>query len=341
MINAIHIGDYKTGTSWLQSYAFQQHPELVYLDNPRVYPEITKLFYELTSVRDLDFDALSLRKRFKVEIDKIDITDKKLIVSRESLCGEFVSGENGKRIAERLFLVFGPTKILLVIREQLSMLTSIYSQYVKIGGTLSLRDFVWDPFESSNLINRLNYEKQIQAYIEIFGVDNVSIRLFEELRNDKNGFLKEIFSFIGCKDVDFLPNESDLTNPSLTTIGVAIQRMLNRLTRTHTNPSALVFPLDKLILLLLTEDQKNKLLSHVTIQLPWVSVEENPRPYLLYAINLALNQKFSEWCEALRLGKKIELPADMQIQLRAAFVQGNQRLAHSYGLRLKQYGWAL
>lgn len=341
MIDAIHIGDYKTGTSWLQLHAFQQHPELVYVDWPPAYPEIAKLFYELTGARDLDFDAVSLRNRFKVELDKIDRTGKKFIVSRESLCGEFVSGEHAKRIAERLFQVFGPTKILLVIREQLSMLASIYSQYVKIGGTLSLRDFVWDPFESNNLVSRLSYHKQIEAYCEIFGKENLSVKLFDELRQDKKRFLNDIFSFMGCDNVDFLPNESGLTNASLTTVGIYCQRIMNRFVRTHNNPSALVFPLDKLIALCLTKNQKIRLLSSAAIQLPWASVQENPHPYLIYSINMVVIQKFSEWCELIQFGSKVEVPADMRERLNAEFMQGNHLLASCYGLKLKQFGWAL
>lgn len=341
MIDAIHIGDYKTGTSWLQLHSFQQHPELVYVDWPPAYPEIAKLFYELTGARDLDFDAISLRSRFKAEIDKVDRAGKKLIVSRESLCGEFVSGEHAKRIAERLFQVFGPTKILLVIREQISMLASIYSQHVKIGGTLSLRDFVWDPIESKNLINRLSYEKQIQAYVEIFGTENVSVKLFDELRQDKKHFLKDVFSFIGCHDVDFLPNEFGLTNPSLTTIGAVCHRVLNRFVRTHTNPSANIFPLDKLVALFLSSQRKERLLRSAVIQLPWATVHENPKPYLLFAINMGLNKKISEWCELIRFGKKIEIPKDMRDHLQAEFTQGNRILVSRYGLKLDKYGWAL
>lgn len=341
MIDAIHIGDYKTGTSWLQCHAFQQHPELVYVDWPSTYPETAKLFYELVGARDLDFDPIGLRDRFKREIDKIDRAGKKLIVSREALCGEFISGEHVRRIAERLFQVFGKTKILLVIREQFSMLASIYSQYVKIGGTLSLRDFIWDPLEAKNLMIRLQYEKQIQAYVEIFGRENVSVRLFDELRHDKTRFLKEVFSFIGCQDVDFLPEESGLTNPSLTTIGVACQRVLNRFVRTHTNPSANVLPLDKLIALFLSSRQKESLLRSAMVQLPWASVQENTRPYLLYAINMALNQRFSEWCESIRFGQKIEIPLDVRERLHSAFVAGNRKLVSNYGLNLEKYGWVL
>jgi hypothetical protein len=341
MIDAIHIGDYKTGTSWLQRYSFQQHPELVYVDWPPTYPEIAKLFYELVDARDLDFDANNLRSRFRAQIEKIDHTGKKLIVSREALCGDFITGEHARRTAERLFQVFGQTRILLVVREQFSMLASLYSQYVKVGGTLSLRDFVWDPLEARNLVSRLQYEKQIQVYVEIFGAENVSVRLFDELKSDKLRFLKDVFSFIGCQDVDFLPLESTLTNPSLTHIGATCQRVMNRFVRTHTNPSANVLPLDKLVALFLSSAQKESLLKSAMVQLPWASIQENPQPYLLYAINMALNLRLSEWCESIRLGKKIEIPADVRERFYAAFVPGNRILVSRYGLNLEKYGWTL
>ena len=341
MIDAIHIGDYKTGTSWLQLHAFQQHPELVYLDWPVTHPEIAGLFYELTGARDLDFDPIGLRARFQEQIDCIDRNGKKLIVSREALSGEFVSGDHAKRIAERLYQVFGKTRILLVIREQFSMLVSIYSQYVKIGGTLSLRDFVQDPLISNQLIRRLQYEKQINAYVELFGVENVHVKLYEESRRDKANFLREILSFFGCRDVDFKPEESGLTNPSLTSIGAAIQRVLNRFIRTHTNPSANVLPLDKLLALLLSPAKKESLLRSAAVQLPGAAVFENPEPYLLYSINMALNLRLSEWCEKIRIGGKLQIPADIRERLTPAFKQGNQRLLSQYGLNLGKCGWVL
>jgi hypothetical protein len=341
MIDAIHIGDYKTGTTWLQQKVFQQHPELIYIDWPADYPEIAKLFYELVDARDLDFDAESLRHRFNVEIAKINHAGKKLIVSREALSGEFTSGEHAKRIAVRLYQVFGPTKILLVIREQFSMLASIYSQYVKIGGTLSLPEFVWDPLAASNLISRLQYEKQIDAYMETFGLSNVSVKVFEELKFDKVKYLQEILAFIGCQDIHFFPKEPDVSNPSLTTVGAYVQRLLNRFVRTKTNPSASIIPLDKIVRLFLSGSQKESLLKSAAVQLPWAPIESNPAPYLLYAINMGLNLKLSEWCEGIRQGGKIQVSPQLRERLAPSFISSNRILAERYGLSLEKYGWVL
>lgn len=341
MIDLVHIGDYKTGTTWLQRYAFQQHPELIYIDNPAIYPRIASLFYELVDTRDLNFDPISLRERFQSEIEMIDCSGKKLVVSREALSGGYLSGENFLRIAKRLRAVFGPMKVLIVIREQLSMLVSTYSQYVKMGGTLTLQDFVFDPIVSKDLLRRLQYENQIHAYYEIFGTDQVMVKLYEELRCDNSGFLKDIFAFTGCKDTCFQPEVTGVTNPSLTSIGVVAQRWLNRLTRTHFNPGANIFPLDKLIAALLPDTKKQRLLRSAQIQLPGTVVTENSEVYLRYAINMGLNLRFSQWCENIRIGQKIKLPEDMREQLYSVFAPGNNILANKYGLAVDKYGWVL
>ena len=341
MIDLIHVGDYKTGTTWLQNCAFQQHPELIYVDNPAVYPEIVALFYELVDARDLDFDADGLRERFRVEIGKIDRLGKKLVVSREALSGNFLSGEHLRRNAERLKAVFGPVKVLVVIREQFAMLASTYSQYVKMGGTLSLRDFIYDPFVSRSLLMRLQYQRQLQSYCEIFGAENVMIRLYEELRRDNAVFLSDVFTFVGCKDISFQPVVQGTINPSLTSIGMLLQRGLNRFTRTQFSPGENLIPLDRLIVKLLPANLKQRLLRNAQIQLPGVSVQENMEICLRYSVNIALNYRFSQWCEKIRVGRKVELPADMKPHLHAVFAPGNHILADKYGLAVQKHDWAL
>jgi hypothetical protein len=341
MFDLIHIGDYKTGTTWLQNNVFSSHPEIIYADCSKNYPEIAKLFYELVIVRDLDFDPICLRERFQQELKKIDRAGKSLVVSRESLSGNFLSGEHARRIAERLRDVFGPVKVLLVIREQLSMLTSTYSQYVKMGGTLALRDFVFDPIVSKDLLRRLQYENQLQAYYEIFGEDQVMVKLYDELQRDNGEFLRNVFAFAGCENIHFQPEVTGVINPSLTSSGLMVQRWLNRFTRTHFNPGANLIPFDKLIAALLPEARKQRLLKSAQIQLPGTPVWQNSQLYLRYAINMGLNQRFSQWCEKIRIGHKVELPIDLKKHLHSVFASGNRILADKYGLAVDKYGWVL
>ena len=202
----IHVGDYKTGTSWLQQTVFPFHPEIQYLGDHFQKSELNQALRELVDIRDLDFDADKIKSVF---VQNIESNDKIVGISREALSqSNYITGEHALRNAQRLKAVFGEVKIIYVIREQISMLGSIYSQYLKMGGTRSFEDWFLDPIECKGIIERLKYDKNIEMYQEIFGKENVLTLLFEELKHDKKTFLKKLYSFIGCKDTKFQPKES-------------------------------------------------------------------------------------------------------------------------------------
>lgn len=341
MVNLIHIGDYKTGTSWLQNHVFLQHPELLYVDWPSSHPDIARLLYELVGARDLDFDTDSMRDRLFEKLSGLDKSGKKMVVSRESLSGDFISAENVSRTASRLHQVFGPTKILVVIREPFSMLASIYSEYVKIGGTLSLRNFIRDPLVAGHLLERLKYYKQLQAYVDEFGRDNVMIKLFDEFRGDEKKFLQDILTFIGCENTEFYPQSSQIANPALTRPGAFVLRFLNRFIRTHINPGSSLLPLDKLVSMVLSANTKQSLLASASVQLPWIDVPENSRHCLLYAINMAMSLRFSRWCSSIRIGAKISIPDDIRLHFGDTFKASNRELIERFELDLEKYDWSL
>lgn len=341
MVDLIHIGDYKTGTSWIQREIFLKHPEIAYLDWPESNPGAVRFFSELVDGRDLDYNEIALRQLFQLQIKKIQEEGRKIVISREALAGEIFSGENARRTAERLFGVFGPTPILLVVREQFSMIASLYSQFIKMGGGLSLKDYIFDPLYSKHLVGRLQYEKLIDTYVEIFGKDNVTVWLHEAMREDNQEFLKQIYSIIGCKNRTFVPDAGHLVNPSLTVPGVMIQRFLNYFCRTRLSPAASILPLDKIIALLLRQPQKERLIKSAKVQMPFSCTALTEEAYLLYSINMGLNLKFSEFTERFNFGRKISVPLEIRKKLAPLFVAGNRKLVSSYGLNLPKYGWVL
>ena len=87
MINFIHVGDYKTGTSWMQNYAFDLHPEINYLGDPfnkKVDGEFNQLMYELVDSRDVDFQADTFRGKIVKKLNNIGRFDKITGMSREA-----------------------------------------------------------------------------------------------------------------------------------------------------------------------------------------------------------------------------------------------------------------
>lgn len=343
MLDFIHVGDYKTGTTWLQQYGFRLHPDIYYLGDYFENRAYNRLFHDLIDARDLDFDADFLRWQFSEEIAKEPIQGKKVGVSREVLSQtNFITGENARRNAERLKAVFGSVKIIYVIREQISMLNSIYSQYVKMGGTLDFEDFIFDPIQAKGLINRLQYDKNIAMYQDVFGVENLHVALFEEFDHNKSFFLRKTYEFIGCEKIDHFPETGKKkVNTSLTTGGCLIQRLLNRYVRNPYNPSSNVLPIDKIIASLLPQYYKLKadISTSENIIPSYGTLDQKAR--LNFAVNMALTQKIEKMSSRIKLGGPLRLSNKTQDLLKDEFKRSNRVLLEKYKLKVDKYGWCL
>ena len=347
MINFIHVGDYKTGTSWMQKYAFDMHPEINYLGDPfnkKVDGEFNQLMYELVDSRDVDFKADMFRGKIVKKLNNICNFDKITGMSREAFsASNYITGEHARRNAERIKAIFGAVKIIFIIRQQFSMLASIYSQYIKIGGTLSITDFILDPFECRGILERLKYHKTLSMYAEIFGKDNVHFDLFERFRKDKKDSLKDIYTFIGCKDTDFFPSEDKtVVNRSLTTHGAAFARFCNHFIRSyHHNRAAKFIPIDKIIAKILPKEKKVELIKN-TEQVIIPSYGKLDAKYrLLFAVNSLLLGKIKRLSEKISIGQKIKVPAEIRKKLEDQFKESNTILLQRYDLPVDQYRWTL
>lgn len=341
MLDFVHVGDYKTGTTWLQKYGFRNHPEIHYLGDYFENRKYHSLFHELVDARDLDFDAPSLRRRFLEQIAKENSGSKKVGVSREVLSQtNFITGEHARRNADRIKAVFGPTKIIYIIREQISMLCSMYSQYIKIGGTLNLKDFIFDSIQSKGLINRLKYHKNIAMYKEIFGRENVHVSLFEEFCENRGGFLSRIYGFIGCRDIFYFPEgNSEKLNTSLTRAGCLIQRFFNRFVRTPYNPSANLIPVDKLIGSFVSSSYKEKAERNTILSIipNYGNLDRDAR--LSYYINISLINKISKFASSVRVGSRLRVRERTKNLLINEFKDSNKILSEVYGINVKKYNW--
>ena len=342
ILDFIHVGDYKTGTTWLQRSVLSFHPEIKYLGDIFKKKELQEALRELVDKRDLDFSAINLRKKFIRNFEK----EKKKIhgISREALSqSNYITGENAKRNAERLKEVFGNVKIIYVIREQISMLASIYSQYIKMGGTRNFRDWFLDPIECPGIIERLKYDKNIDMYCEIFGKKNVKVLLFEELKYDKKIFLKKLYTFIGCKNTNFQYVENyNLVNPSLTTFGAFFSKNLHKLFRnSHHNYRSTFLGIDKLIYLLLPKKiiKKIERHSHNNVINRYGILDKKQR--VLHSINMRLMHRVSRLCEKIKIGNKVTVPKDIVQKILPLFLESNKKLKEKYNLDLDKFGWNL
>lgn len=240
----IHIGYHKTASTWLQTHI---------LDNPETR---LKRFFSKKDIRDfivlphsLDFNSIAVRthhlKLMKQAIEGENLAEDTIsVISSERLSGHPHSGGyDSKEIADRLKACFPDGKVLIVIREQKSAISSCYLQYVKYGGTCSIKDYIKPPKRGLPVIplfkfEHFDYSKLIQYYIDLFGQENVLAIPFELFKDDPQKFYTHIVEFTKAKRLKEIPF-GNITNKRLSYLMSKLSRQANKLfVKTTLNPSA-------------------------------------------------------------------------------------------------------
>jgi hypothetical protein len=163
------------------------------------------------------------------------------VASDERLSGSpHAGGWDSATIAKRLAAVFPAARILIGIREQKSVLYSVYQQYVRDGGAASLWSYL-HPRHSSQIpqlrFQHWEYHRLIALYQELFGSQNVLVLPFEWLQMREEEFLGRILTFAGCgTDRETVPGHR---YPSFSAFTLLVKRQSNRVfVRNSLSPSA-------------------------------------------------------------------------------------------------------
>ena len=193
----LHIGYHKTGTTWLQTRIF-----------PRTKTGFCQVARSKTlvpafvQVNPFSFEPEAVRKDFEPGIREARARNLVPVLSSERLSGNPHSGGyDSKNIADRLAAVFPDARVLVVIREQTSMLVSIYKQYVKAGGAAPFRRYITVPPAGPRMplfrFDFLEYHRLVGYYQDLFGVTNVLVLPYELLQTQPQTFLERIGEFGG------------------------------------------------------------------------------------------------------------------------------------------------
>jgi len=138
------------------------------------------------------------------------------IISNELLSGrpmrltidDIIDTNERYHYAKEIKYKYGDVKILLGIRNKPELMNSLYSQYLKGGGTM-----IWSIWKHTYLNwSYLNYEAYIQYLSNKFS--DVKVYRYEDFRDRKEQFVKELCDWLGCD----VPKYSDYpVNKGLTT----------------------------------------------------------------------------------------------------------------------------
>jgi hypothetical protein len=188
----IHIGYHKTASTWLQKRFFIK--ENGYF-KPLSMSEIVESF---VIPGCFNFNSENVRLEISKQLFSLDEVLVPLI-SHERLSGDpFTGGRDAKEIAGRLHETFPNGKILIVVREQCSIISSLYKTYVALGGTATLKKFLFPPQNEEQQWfdpSMYKYDVLIRYYCQLFGRRNVLVMNFDDLLKERTSFCKSISSF--------------------------------------------------------------------------------------------------------------------------------------------------
>ena len=192
----IHIGYHKTGSTYLQDHCFQ--PINGYSSN--IGGSRTRIVKDIAFPDNFVFDPFVCRSLYLPYIDTARDNGLRFVLSHERLSGYPPSGGYDRMlIADRLVRTFPAARILIVVREQVSLIRSIYSQYITDGGDLSLQRFLETPEPQLGRmpgfrLEVYEFDRLIRHYQDLFG--SVLVLPFEMMVRDLESFVGQISQFM-------------------------------------------------------------------------------------------------------------------------------------------------
>jgi hypothetical protein len=197
-----HVGLHKTGTTWFQK---QFYP------NVKGYRLVDRRLVRSTllGTSPLAFDPAVTRGT--LGLDDGDPP----IVCEEDLSGVLHNGGLltnyiAKEIAGQLQAIAPDARVVILVRNQVSMAASLYQQYVREGGTASVRRYLFPesylhlgrqrPLKVPRFdFSALEYDRLIAHYDSLFGRDRVFAFAYEQFAREPDAFLADFCAKLGLE----------------------------------------------------------------------------------------------------------------------------------------------
>lgn len=238
----VHIGFHKTASTWLQDVLFPALVGVAWVGTSGVGWELLR---NVANAVERDVVPGTLRRFAAETAERAGVP---ALLSYEGLSGALWSAEDiGPRSARRLHSALPDARIVVVVREQGSMLRSVYWQYVLEGGVLGLGGFLGQTDDSPSAFDlaHIEYDRVVKSYVDAFGAGRVLVLPHELLRLDAPRFLTALLDFTGASledaiDVDTLLETVSHQSPGSFAIdAVRHWNSLFRASQLHRQPKVL------------------------------------------------------------------------------------------------------
>ena len=193
----LHIGTHKTGTTSLQYYLDKHSEELL---KKGIYYPRTGWYHH--SQHEL---AFSLQKMFKnkdsLQNDSLWNTLKEEI-NNSSVPKIVISSEEFSLISEEAIIKLQDilkeynVKIVIYIRRQSDLLESIYNQQTKDWKSPRKLPFEYFVKQPRKLYNHIYYFWMIKSWEDVFGIENMIVRIYNKKMLNGGNTLSDFFSLL-------------------------------------------------------------------------------------------------------------------------------------------------
>lgn len=210
----LHVGFPKAVSSWLQKHFFTTDCGFFQMLNPLE----TQLC--LISPSAFDFHPENVYRSLQNNLNR-RIDNAVPVITAEALSGNmYCGGFNGHELACRLKAVAPHARLLMMIREQRSLIRSLYKSWIVWGMPHSIERMLQpqtpDLAPQFNL-DFLRFDQRIACYQQLFGTENVLVIPYEAFKNKPLSVLQQIHRFAQAPET---------TLPALN--GLPVHKRVNR-----------------------------------------------------------------------------------------------------------------
>src|SRR5699024_184071 len=127
-----------------------------------------------------------------------------MLISFEGLSGSPLSPTKRKpqfEILKDLRRVFPESEfdvsIIIGIREQVDLLTSLYVQFIHQGGVIGSENFIKGRLKKNESIDNFQYHNYIQELYNLFGKNQTYVMIYEYFKENFSGEMLSLLNYIG------------------------------------------------------------------------------------------------------------------------------------------------
>lgn len=239
----LHIGTEKTGTTSIQSFldvnktVLSKHGfhvlECGGRENHRAIPSYCMAdnhyddFFLNQQIDNLEKKQQFREKIYQAFVEEMESLDNDIhsvIISSEHFHSRLKNIETVETFKHLIANYFSEIKIICYLREQSSLVSSLYSTAIKAGENVNFSSFVQRCSENNPYYN---YHLFLGMWSAVFSQDSLDVRVFSKEAFYNHDLLDDFCSAIDNKLLSFADKQIEIENQSLSTFGLLLGRAVN------------------------------------------------------------------------------------------------------------------